>query len=252
LWYLYARVATSPGGGQFILNYFNYFTEIEEAFVRRRKRHLLLSPTDWALIESWKTLGVPLHIALRGIERSFDSYESAPRRRAVKTLFYCQEEVEAQFGEWLERQQGASPEDAETTSDDSDTLPRAPILEHLQHAAEGLRECAAQRRPDDFGETLNRAAAALDELAQDYAQAAQPNPERLEQSLNTWENRLDEALLQAAPPPELADAQTQADAQLKGYRKQMDAEVYAQTAQNLILKQLRQLYGVPRLSLFYL
>ena len=36
-------------------NYFNYFTEIEEHFQRARGTGLfLLSPLDWALIESWK------------------------------------------------------------------------------------------------------------------------------------------------------------------------------------------------------
>src|ERR1700753_1145972 len=90
------------------LNYFNYFTEIEDTFIRRRGKHLLLSPMDWALIESWKEMGVPLHVALRGIERAFDSYEARPRNRSVKSLMYCQEEVEAQFAEWLESQRGAS------------------------------------------------------------------------------------------------------------------------------------------------
>src|ERR687890_2465741 len=98
------------------LNYFNYFTEIEDTFVRRRGRHLLLSPMDWALIESWKEMGVPLHVALRGIEQAFDSFEAKPRRRSVKSLLYCQEEVEAQFAEWRESQTGAR---AAAAGDDS-------------------------------------------------------------------------------------------------------------------------------------
>ena len=69
-------------------NYFNYFTEIEDAFVRRRGKHLMLSPMDWALIERWKELNVPLHIVLRGIEKSFDSWEAIPRKRTVKSLLY--------------------------------------------------------------------------------------------------------------------------------------------------------------------
>ena len=105
----FARITYFIGYESLTLNYFNYFTEIEETFTRRRGRHLLLSPTDWALIESWKTMGVPLHIALRGITQAFDSYEAKPRRRAIKTLFYCQEEVEAQFDEWRAAQQGAGP-----------------------------------------------------------------------------------------------------------------------------------------------
>ena len=42
------------------MNYFNYFSEIEELFIRRRGRNLLLSPLDWALIESWQEREVPL------------------------------------------------------------------------------------------------------------------------------------------------------------------------------------------------
>src|ERR671932_2711330 len=94
------------------MNYFNYFTEIEDTFIRRRGRSLLLSPMDWALIESWKEMGIPLHVALRGIERAFDSYEARPRKRSVKSLFYCQEEVEAQFAEWLQSRHGAATTEA--------------------------------------------------------------------------------------------------------------------------------------------
>jgi hypothetical protein len=49
------------------LNYFNYFTEVEDEFVRRRGKQLLISPMDWALVESWKNAGIPLHIVLRAI-----------------------------------------------------------------------------------------------------------------------------------------------------------------------------------------
>src|ERR1700755_2263890 len=99
------------------LNYFNYFTEIEDTFVRRRGKHLFLSPMDWAIMETWKEQGIPLHIVLRGVEKSFDSYESRPRKRTVKTLLYCQEEVEAQYAEWVEARVGASSETPEPESD---------------------------------------------------------------------------------------------------------------------------------------
>src|SRR5437660_4229631 len=102
---------------QSAMNYFNYFTEIEDTFVRRRGKHLLLSSMDWALIESWKGTGVPLHVALRGIEQAFDSYEAKPRKRSVKTLLYCQEEVEAQYAEWLESRVGAGDEEAADIAD---------------------------------------------------------------------------------------------------------------------------------------
>ena len=57
-------------------NYFNYFTEIEEHFQRRRGSILLLSPLDWALIEGWKNSGVPLEAVLRGIDAAFEKWRS--------------------------------------------------------------------------------------------------------------------------------------------------------------------------------
>ena len=59
-------------------NYFNYFTEIEEQFQRRRGGILLLSTLDWALIETWKDAGIPLEAVLRGIDAAFDRYEQRP------------------------------------------------------------------------------------------------------------------------------------------------------------------------------
>jgi len=54
-------------------NYFNYFTEIEEHFQRRRGGLLILSTLDWRLIETWKDDGIPLKAVLRGIDSAFES-----------------------------------------------------------------------------------------------------------------------------------------------------------------------------------
>lgn len=98
------------------MNHFNYFTDIEETFIRRRGRHLLLSPLDWALIESWQERGVPLRIVLRGIENVFDGVEKNPgRQKTIKSLMYCKEEIETQYAEWLGAQVGKNmPAKSET------------------------------------------------------------------------------------------------------------------------------------------
>src|SRR5262245_21567573 len=98
-----------------VMNYFNYFTEIEEEFVRRRGSHLLVSPLDWSLIETWQQRGVPLHIVLRGINVSFDAYDRrASRGRKVNSLLYCQQEVEAMYLEYCESRVGQSNDEAAT------------------------------------------------------------------------------------------------------------------------------------------
>ncbi len=145
------------------MNYFNYFTEIEDAFVRRRGKHLFLSPLDWALMETWNQQGIPLHIVLRGVERSFDSYESRPRKRSVKTLLYCQEEVEAQYAEWMDARVGASDQNE---SAETDTTPfSAPVIrEHLQRCASTLAKLSVSRTQDELSEALARAAGLLKEI----------------------------------------------------------------------------------------
>src|SRR4051812_21313926 len=198
-----AASAAGQTRAQAPLNYFNYFTEVEDAFIRRRGKHLLLSPMDWALIESWKEMGVPLHVALRGIEKSFDSYESKPRRRTVKSLMYCQEEVEAQFHEWLESQTGAHAKSASVEDGASDTavegtpstdegegrglpFPRAVISAHLSECREEIQRALRGVRAGDavLCEALARAASRLEELHTDFERAPRPDAEALESSLS--------------------------------------------------------------------
>ena len=233
------------------MNYFNYFTEIEDAFIRRRDKHLLLSPMDWALIESWKEMEVPLHVVLRGIEKAFDSWESKPRKRTVKSLLYCQEEVEAQFAEWREAQVGASEVIVED-KDDHQPFSRSAIIEHLQRGRAALllaRESHASG--GEFVEVLDRAVARMDELAQEFS-GTNLDARKLEQSLGGIERMISDVMTKAINAEKLAALKDETKEQLRPYRKQMDAAVYQQTFDNLFLKRLREQYGVPRLSLFYL
>jgi hypothetical protein len=232
------------------LNYFNYFTEIEDAFVRRRGKHLFLSPLDWALMETWKQQGIPLHIVLRGIERSFDSYESRPRKRTVKTLLYCQEEVEAQYDEWIEARVGASQQ---TDTADSDKTPfsASAVTEHLQRCQSELLRLSQSRKEDDLSEAFARAAALLQEIYEDVSENSVLDTRRLEDSLTGLERMLNEAMLAVITSTELDALKSGVNDQLKPYRNQMEAAVYNQTFDNLLLKRLREQFAVPRLSLFY-
>jgi hypothetical protein len=244
------------------VNYFNYFTEIEDAFIRRRGKHLLLSPMDWALIESWKEMDVPLHIALRGIERSFDSWESKPRKRTVKSLVYCQEEVEAQYAEWRESRVGAagpngSAAEYQNSDETSGEMPfsRSAILEHLQRGRSNLLDTYNARKKtfeDDLSEALQRTVALLTDLEHDFAAVSPPEPQKLEVSLTNLERMLNDAVRSVASSDQTESIEAEVKEQLKPYRKQMDKAVYQQTFDNLLLKRLRERFGIPRLSLFYL
>ena len=209
---------------------------------------------DWALIESWKEMKVPLHVVLRGIEKAFDSWESKPRKRTVKSLLYCQEEVEAQFAEWREAQVGASSEAAVTDDTEHQPFSRTAIFEHLQRGRTALLAARKHHKssvPDEFAEVLDRAVARMDELTQEYA-STNLEARKLEQSLTGIERMLSDVMTKSVDPDKMSALKAEATEQLRPYRKQMDTAVYQQTLDNLFLKRLRELYAVPRLSLFYL
>ena len=88
-------LGTEPAPTKLDVNYFNYFTEIEEHFQRARGTGLfLLSPLDWALIESWKNAGVPLEAVLRGIDAAFEKWRGRKvKTQMVNSLAFCAQAV---------------------------------------------------------------------------------------------------------------------------------------------------------------
>ena len=240
------------------MNYFNYFSEIEELFVRRRGRNLLLSPLDWALIESWQEREVPLHIILRGIERVFDSVDKQPaRKRTVKSLLYCKEEIEAQYSEWLERQVGKngsgkvesgklkteSSESDESNSPKSDLFPDEAIAAHLEKVSIEL-EAAKNKSENSLRATLETIQKRLTELQKQCLPV-----EKLEAALEKLDALIDETLLENYETEKL---KIEIEKQTASYKNKMETEVYRRTFDLMLLKRLREQASVPRLSLFYL
>ena len=228
------------------MNYYNYFTEIEETFIRRRGRNLLLSPLDWALIEAWQQRKVPLHIVLRGIEKVFDGVDEQPsRRRSVKSLMYCREEIEVQYAEWLERQAGKS--DKEAISDTVQTngfFTRQTIGEHLDNSISALESSDKADLRESFRKAIGRLEDLKINLTDDY--------EKTEQVLNDIENFLNDELERKADAARLNAVKKDAEKQLSAYKNKMEREVYEKTFNLIILKRLREDAEIPRLSLFSL
>ena len=205
-------------------------------------------------METWKQQGIPLHIVLRGVEKSFDSYEAKPRKRTVKTLLYCQEEVEAQFAEWVEAHVGAAAADGPDAESESDKTPFsfAAIAEHLERSRKALSELARSRTPkDDLSEALQRAIALLEDIENDFTSSTTLDTRKLEDSLTGLERMLNDAMFSVVTSTTFEELKNGIKEQLKPYRNQMEAAVYKQTFENLLLERLRKQFGMPRLSLFY-
>ena len=160
-------------------NYFNYFTQIEEHFQRRRGTLLLLSTLDWALIETWRDAGVPLEAVLRGIDDAFDKHESRPGKqstRRVNGLAWCAQAV-MQAAEELQQASIGMAKSSGTTA--------AQGFEH-GHIAAWLTQCAdaleAAQLEGLAAETARGLVSRLRDLAADAASVSQ-DLETLERTL---------------------------------------------------------------------
>src|SRR5690242_16461663 len=119
-------------------NYFNYFTEIEEHYCRRRGTHLNVYTLDWALIETWKDAGIPLEAVLRGIDEAFDRYDQRrSKSRKVNSLAYCAQAVLTAAEDMKEAAVGAERAPAESAG-----LESAAVAAYLRRNAEELRRHA--------------------------------------------------------------------------------------------------------------
>lgn len=225
------------------LNYYNYFTEIEETFIRRRGKNLLLSPLDWALIESWQEREIPLHIVLRAIEKVFDTADAQPnRKRSIKSIAYCKEEIEMQFADWLATQTGkANGAGAEAVED---SLSETGIAAHLDAAIASLKEV----KTGNLQESIAHAVARLEALKRNPA----ADVETVEKELTAIENFLDAALLTNADSAHLTKLKKETAEHLSSYKAKMKPEVYQHTFELMLVKRLREEAEIPSLSLFYL
>lgn len=231
------------------MNHFSYFSEIEEAFIRRRGRHLLLSPLDWSLIEKWKEAGIPLRIVLRAVSSVFDRLEAEPGRRAsVRSLSFCEDAVEAEYKQWLESRAGGATEGG-----------------NIEHTSDGKSEVAAQMVPEQIESRLNavraarcgvenEVAGALDAiLAQlaDLKLRSAPESE-LEEELSRMDELVNDALMRDLAKGSASAVKTELEQTLSRNSAAMDKCDYARTLDLLVRKRIREESGIPLLGLYRL
>jgi hypothetical protein len=247
------------------LNYFNYFTEVEEEFVRRRGKPMLISPMDWALVESWKAAGIPLHIVLRAINQAFDAYDArAQKYRKVNSIFYCQQQVEASFAEYRHAQVGGDPASERSENEQSSsrqpardqaTFPKDVLFGFLARCDDELRAAslgAATSGRTALANAIERGRARMKEITAEIEGSAHVDAEALERDLDGIDRIILEAARESFGEQEIKTLRAEAESQLRSYRKKMDKAIYDQTVQNFIARRLRELNNIPRMSLFYL
>ncbi|MCL4523331.1 MAG: hypothetical protein M1453_15150 [Acidobacteria bacterium] len=237
-------------------NYFNYFTEIEEYFWKKRGAHLLVSPLDWAILETWQKAGIPLDAVLKGIDRAFESYQRSRRGaagRSMKSLAYCVDAVLDAATEAKEAAAGKGPADGAAAKASQSFAPeevRAYLLRNRELLAAAADKVTAVSA--DLAARLRETASRLNEVLPLTDVPGRLDLEDLERRLTVLEEKLSAAVAASASEEVLLEIRREMDRALSPYRRKMSAEQLGQLERQYIQKRLFETYGVPRLSLFYL
>lgn len=219
-------------------NYFNYFTEVEEHFQKARGTSLfLMSPLDWALVETWKNAGVPLEAVIRGIDVAFEKWRAAKSRiQMVNSVAYCTQAVlaEAQVMAGVAQPAAARKQTAAPFS-----------LEELEaYLGNNAAEIRKQAGYEDIAAPVGRLAVDAGALYNDL--------ESLERRLTALEDKMIATARARQSDEELLAARTELDRELRPYRGKMTAEQLAMLEKQYLDRRLLESAGLPRLSLFYL
>jgi hypothetical protein len=235
-------------------NYFNYFTEIEEYFWKKRGAHLLVSPLDWAIMETWQKAGIPLEAALAGIDRAFESYQRSRRGglgKPLKSLAYCTDAVLDAAAEQLESAAGSASKASRAAA--KEIFSREELKAYFaknvaQIVASAEKRAGAQpelsSRLMEIAKSLESHAGLLDSLGA-------VDLEDMERRLTILDDKQQALLAGYADEERLLQLRREMDGQLAAYRGKMKAEQLALVEKQYLQKRLLEEYGLPRLSLYY-
>jgi len=225
----------------------DYCRQVEAYLCRKNDGHLIrIVGPAFEQVCGWAVRGVPLNVAMRGIDRYFERYYAkGPRRRPVRAEF-CEADVMDVFDEWR-RALGITAVDSvgATHAPPSQEARRHESLPaHLERVVARL---TALRAGEDrsLDATLDAIVSEID-LARAGAKAIRGDAR---QTLIERLRALDQQLLDAAVAQ--CDAQTmtaltaEADADLAPFRGRMAPEAYAQSRRAAIDRLLRERRRLP-------
>ncbi len=223
-------------------NYFNYFTEVEEYFARKRGKNLLIAPLDWYLVELWRDSGISLHIVLRGIERSFES--AAKRQKSTpNTLFYCHQAILEAHEEYQKAMVGAAetedPESAPSISEEA--AQREAVRNYLGDLESRLQKAT--------NEAFERAARRVSALRAEMSGTQSIRYQELDRDLAEIGSMLAAALKEALDREKAREIASEVKKELRIYKKRLSKEMYQRLEDNYLDRRILALHDLPDFNL---
>ena len=226
----------------------DYCRELESYLCRKNEGHLIrIVGPAFEQVCGWSARGIPLRLAMSGIDRYFERYYAkGPRRRPVRIEF-CEADVLDVFDEW-KRSVGVSGAGSAGDESGADLSgPRSSLSAHLERVIARLTTLRAGSDRsldpvfDDVVRELDAARAKAKSLRGDAREALIDRLRQLDASLiDALRHRCDHSTLERLS--------AEADEELKPFRARMPAEAYQQSHQACVDRLLRERAGLPTIS----
>jgi hypothetical protein len=236
----------------------DYCRQVETYLCQKNDGHLVrVVGPSFEIVSGWAERGVPLKVALRGIDRYFERYyRKGPRRRPVK-IDFCDADVLDVFDEWLRAvglpgsyQPQVISHQSEVVSHQSEVasrhFSRQSLPAHLERVV--LRLTTARVRGSlgaSFDELIDRVARELDAarakaggLRGDARQTLIDHLAALDaELLGRAQSSLDEATRAAL--------EHDAEDELAGFQAGMAPDAFARARAAAIVRLVREQFGLP-------
>jgi hypothetical protein len=233
-----------------------YCRDIETYLCRKNDGHLIrIVGPSFDLVSNWAAQGVPLKVALSGIDRYFERYyRKGPRRRPVK-IDFCEADVLDVFDEWR-RATGVTADSNEHTAGHDPIAAPPPrrrgvsLPEHLERV---LVRLSSLRATGALGEAadpiLDRVSAELDRVREkssglrgDDRQATLARLADLDAELISITTASDAGLVE--------QVRAEAAGDLASFRATMAATAFERAIERTAVKLLRDRLGLPTITFF--
>ena len=225
-----------------------YCREVETYLCRKNEGHLvrIVGPA-FERVCGWAAAGVPLKVALRGIDRYCERYYAkGPKRRPVRIEF-CEADILDLFDDWR-RAVGVSATTAaagEATA--PETAPRkASLASHIERVVARLTGArAGGRRSPVFDAALAAAVRELDGLAPDAGRARGEGRTAIVEHLARIDSEVLGAALQEIDATTAAQLRRESDAELAPFGSRLAPEARARAAEAAYARLVRDAFGIP-------
>ena len=226
----------------------DYCRELESYLCRKNEGHLIrIVGPAFEQVCGWSARGIPLRLAMSGIDRYFERYYAkGPRRRPVRIEF-CEPDVLDVFDEW-KRSVGISRAGRAGEADSAVPMgPRSSLPAHLERVIARLTTLRAgsDRSLDPVFEDVVRELDAARAKAKSLRGDAR---EALLDRLRELDASLIDALRRRCDQPTLERLSAEADEELKPFRARMPAEAYQQSHQACVDRLLRERASLPTIA----